>query len=149
MTEPTQIVLADPKRWALHLSIGTFSAILLSLWGGLQISSAWHFDTFVGKAQAKQDQQVLEASVQEVKEIAGDNADKIDEHIVEFRIANAMNICDRAMDRVETYERSHPGIQDDHDEHYDNLLRKQKQANEYMDCLLEEKTKCDRLRPRL
>jgi len=147
-----QIVFSDPRKWAINLSLGALSTVMLSLWGGLQVSKDWHYETFVSTAKASENTRVIEEKISEVKEIAETNAAHLDQHITEFRVANAIAMYDRAEEKMESYGLSRgiePSNEVTHDEHYNDLVRRKEQAEKYLNCLLAKNENCERLRPRL
>lgn len=146
------LVLNDPRKWVLNITLGTLSALAMAAWLVMQASKAWHYDTFVTLVQADQHAEDVLDEIAEVKKIAEENRAQIDEHIKEFRTANALAMLDRANAQLESYRREHnidPNDETTHDSYYDALERRQRDAQAYVLCLSQDRTNCEHLRPRI
>lgn len=158
-----QVIITDPRRWIINMSVSAFIAMSGAAFFVMQSTKSWHFETFVSKAEAQQEKQTAEHDIQElidqiaeIKALTEANRDNLGRHVHDFRTANALSLMDRSVERLEDYQKKSgidPNNEATHDEYYNALERRVRQAQDYLACLNNQRNKdsdgCEMLRPRI
>ena len=131
-----------------RITVATLVMFSAAAWYAIDASARWHVRTFVTIPTALAATQSVTMQIETNAELLRDQGDKLDDHITEFRLQNAIEKVDLFEERLYFLERdtNERGQTPDSDIRKKDLENDLKHAIEYRDCLLNERPNCEILK---